>query len=194
MHVLELVIVVLFTVLAIGYHRLHGHDARQLDEIIPDIWSAYLRNLEAVLKQNIGDFERITPQERRLAERRRLQLILQWLPKLEHNLALFQALGRYLVRLSNLKPIEEWAAHDFKAAVMLRKATLCRALLAYAQLHFALLARANAIGWPLTRPAISLSLQLCNTVVGRYRTVAILALKITAVYGDHHYENLLASL
>jgi hypothetical protein len=194
MQVFELALLVLLALGASAYGFLIRPGEKELGEVIPDIWSAYIRQLKAVLAQDITMLGDITPKERKYGERKRLELIVEWLPKLTHNVELFQALGRSLTRRASKQPVDKWNTQDFKAAEMLRRATLCRLMLAYAQLHFAILLAVNTVGWPLTWPVVARSLRLCGVVVEQYRGVERLALKVSAAHGSHHYENLLAAL
>jgi hypothetical protein len=149
-----------------------------------------MRVMTAVLAQDITKLADLTPKERKVAERRRLQVIVEWLPNLNHNVVLFQSLGRHLGRRSASKPLEQWELIDFKAAEMLRKAVICRVLLAYVQFHFVVLERINRFAWPLTWPLVAWSLRLCSRIAGEYRAVVRLALRVSAAQGRIHYENL----
>jgi len=194
MVILEAAAFVLIAGVAIGWVHFSQSDEKGLIEVIPKIRSAHIRMLEVMLRMDITNHGVFTPEERRAAECRRLELIVEWLPRLDHNNLLFQSLGRCLTRKAHRKAVEDWRARDFKAFIMLRKAILCRAMLTYAKLHFAVLRRVNAVAWPLTWPVVLLSLGMCRSVVRRYKRVVILALKISAAYGDHHYENMHACL
>jgi hypothetical protein len=193
MNVLELVVgvqaVFFVGALLFAYFRLSRPDEKELKEVIPNIQSAHMRTMRAVLAQDITRLGDLTPKERKYAERRRLRLIVQWLPKLTNNVALFQSLGRHLNQKAS-RVVEEWDVVDFKAAEMLRKATLCRFMLVYARFHFAVLMRINAAAWPLTWPAVERSLRLCKAIVDEYRTVERLALRVSASQGRIQYENL----
>jgi hypothetical protein len=178
----------------IAYSFLIRSDAKELADVIPDVWSAYIWELECVLHQDIEQLGDLTSKEKKIAEQERLRLIGRWLLKLEHNILLFLALGHSETAKTGNKPVAAYTAHDMRAREMLSKAILCRFMVAYAQWHFAFLLKMNAVGWPVTRPLVELSLRFCNSLVEKYRRVVILTLDISSAYGNHHYENLFAAL
>jgi hypothetical protein len=200
MSVLQIFLNVFFGAGAIGfvliaswlYWRVARTKAREVLEVVPKVWSTFLKELDELLQQDSAKVSRAARVSRKDVEQVRMRWICKWLVKMQHNIELFHAAGRCEVARASSGMLTNYDAE--LAHKLLQQAILRHCAVICLQKYFRILLALNSIGWPLTRPVVAWTLRRLSDEIGAYCILEQTMLKVTKTYGRVHYENLLAAL
>lgn len=164
------------------YHPFPG----EIVDVIPAVSAVSLAELERWVSEEMSDLmaQRLTLREQRLARRRRRRVIAERLAPVEANARLVLAFTRYQVRAIRSKPPGPRSERDQLMEVLFERAQYCCLLLTFAKASRAILP------WD-TQRLIKFHREM---VMNEVRELLLLFLKLSATYGGHCRENLLAAL
>lgn len=169
------------------YRPLYHHPfPGEIVDVIPAVSAVSLAELERWVSEEMSDLmaQRLTLREQRLARRRRRRVIAERLAPVEANARLVLAFTRYQVRAIRSKPPGPRSERDQLMEVLFERAQYCCLLLTFAKASRAILP------WD-TQRLIKFHREM---VMNEVRELLLLFLKLSATYGGHCRENLLAAL
>lgn len=169
------------------YRPLYCHPfPGEIVDVIPVVSAVSLAELERWVSEEMSDLmaQRLTLREQRLARRRRRRLIAERLAPVEANARLVLAFTRYQVRAIRSKPPGPRSERDQLMEVLFERAQYCCLLLTFAKASRAILP------WD-TQRLIKFHREM---VMNDVRELLLLFLKLSATYGGHCRDNLLAAL
>jgi hypothetical protein len=195
MLIFELITILIFCIAVaagIAYRFLDKPGSREITTSISSVWTTYKTDLDDLLARDLEEERKNSPYSRKQYEQARIQWVGIWLTKFQHNIELFQAIGRREVAKIAAGTLTQYDAEI--AREMLYKAFVCRLVVICLQKYFQALHILNDAGWPFTRRFVEWSLRLCSSQIYSYGKVETIALKIALAYGRIYYENLLSAL
>lgn len=183
-----LVAFLIFLLIYVGIYRpLYSHPfPGEIVDVIPAVSAISLAELERWVSEEMSDImaQRLTPREQRIARRRRRQVIAERLAPVEANARLLLAFTRHQVRSTRSKPPGPRSERDRLMEVLFERAQYCCLLLTFAKVSRAIMP------WD-TQRLIKFHREM---VMNEVRELLLLFLKLSATYGGHCRENLLAAL
>lgn len=188
MIVFELLAILLLLVCYFAVYRpLHSQPfPGELVDVIPAVSAISLVELERWVSEEMTTLmaQTLTPREQRIARRRRRQVIADRLAPVEANARLVLAFARYQVRSIRTRPPGPRSERDRLLEVLFDRAHYCCLLLTFAK------AGRVILRWDTGR-LIRFHREI---VMNEVRELLLLFLKLSATYGEHCRENLLAAL
>ena len=186
--VLYAVAFLVFLLIYFGIYRpLFSHSfPGDMIDVIPAVSTVGLAELGRWVSEEMSSFmaQRLTPREQRMARRRRRKIIADRLAPVEANAKLIFAFTRQQVRILRSKPPGPRSERDRLMEQLFQHAQYCCLLLTFA--------KASRIFMPWdTHRLIKFHRDI---VMNEIRELLLLFLNLSATYGEHYRENLLAAL
>jgi hypothetical protein len=182
------VAVIIFALVYFGIYRpLYSESfPGEIIDVIPAFSTVGLVELERWVSDEMSSLmvQRLTPREQRVARRRRRQIIAERLAPVEANARLILAFTRQQTRVIRSKPPGPRSERDRLMEQLFERSQYCCLLLTFA--------RASRILMPWDTGRL---IQFHRgIVVKEVRELLLMFMKLSATYGEHCRENLLAAL